>query len=109
MGQLVELEKRMAELKTLAEVYVVNVDTPENSRLLKQKTGTSLPVLLDNDLAVSRRYDMHSRPGMPMGGMRGIPTMGFVLIDGKGVVRMQRARLYFGRDAELMLRTLRSS
>lgn len=98
----------MAELKGLAEVYVVNVDTPERSRFLKQQTGTSVPVLLDNGLAVSRRYDMHARPGVPMGGMRGVPAMGFVIIDGQGVVHLQRSHLYFGRDVDMMLKKLKS-
>jgi hypothetical protein len=42
-----------------------------------------------------------------MGGMRGVPAMGFVIVDGRGIVRMQRSHLYFGRDAELMLDTLK--
>jgi len=108
MSQLVELEKQMTELNAAAAVYVVNVDTPEKSRWLKQQTGTSVPVLLDNDLVVSRRYDMHARPGVPMGGMRGVPAMGFVIVDGKGIVRMQRSHLYFGQDAALMIRELKS-
>lgn len=108
MSQLVELEKRMAELQELASAYIVNVDTPEQSRWLKQRTGTRVPVLLDNGLAVSRRYDMHARPGVPMGGMRGVPAMGFVIVDGNGVVRLQRSHLYFGQDADLMVRTLKS-
>ncbi|MBI4083663.1 MAG: redoxin domain-containing protein [Candidatus Lambdaproteobacteria bacterium] len=109
MTQLVELEKSMAALRQLAEIYVVNVDTPENSRMLKRLTGISVPVLLDsNALAVSRRYDMHARPGVPMGGMRGVPAMGFVIVDGRGIVRVQRSHLFFGQDAELMLKTLRS-
>lgn len=108
MSQLGELEGRMAELKALAEVYVVNVDTPEQSRWLKQRTGTRVPVLLDNGLAVSRRYDMHARPGVPMGGMRGVPAMGFVIVDGAGIVRAQRSHLYFGQDVDRMIRTLKS-
>jgi peroxiredoxin len=108
MSQLVELEGRMAELKTLAQVYVVNVDTPKQSRWLKQRTGSSVPVLLDNGLAVSLRYDMHARPGVPMGGMRGVPAMGFVIVDGNGIVRMQRSHLYFGQDADLMIEQLKS-
>lgn len=108
MSQLVELEKRISELKALAEVYVVNVDSPERSRFLKQRTGTSIPVLLDNGLAISRRYDMHARPGVPMGGMRGVPAMGFVIIDGQGIVHMQRSHLYFGQDVDLMLNKLKS-
>lgn len=110
MSQLVKLEQRMADLRSLAEVYVVNVDTPEHSRLLKLETGTSVPVLLDNDnLRVSRSYDMHARPGVPMGGMRGVPAMGFVIVDEDGVIRMQRSHLYFGRDADLMISTLKST
>lgn len=110
MSQLVELAPRMDELKNLAQVYVVNVDSPENSRMLKQRTGTSVPVLLDNDnLRVSRSYDMHARPGVPMGGMRGVPAMGFVIVDEEGVIRMQRSHLYFGRDADLMINTLQST
>jgi peroxiredoxin len=108
MSQLVELEGRMAELKDRAQVYVVNVDRPEHSRLLKQQTGTSVPVLLDNGLAVSRRYDMHARPGVPMGGMRGVPAMGYVIVDGTGIVRAQRSHLYFGQDAERMIETLKA-
>lgn len=108
MSQLVELEKRMSELRALADVYVVNVDTPENSRMLKLRTGTSVPVLLDNGLAVSRSYDMQARPGVPMGGMTGVPAMGFVIVDGKGIVRMQRSNLYFGQDADRMLKKLQA-
>ncbi len=98
----------MAELKALAQVYVVNVDTPENSRRLREYTGVSVPVLLDNGLRVSRSYDMHARPGVPMGGMTGFPAMGFVVIDDTGIVRLQRSRLYFGRDADLIIDTLKS-
>jgi alkyl hydroperoxide reductase subunit AhpC len=108
MSQLVELEPRFPELQSLAQVYVVNVDTPESSRLLKWRTGISAPVLLDNGLAVSRSYDMHARPGVPMGNMRGVPAMGFVIIDANGIVRVQRSHLYFGRDASLMIDTLKA-
>jgi hypothetical protein len=43
-----------------------------------------------------------------MGGMHGVPAMGFVIVDGKGIVRRQRSHLYFGQDAALMLDTLKS-
>ena len=108
MSQLVELEKRMAELEELSEVYVINVDTPEDSRMLKQQTGTSVPVLLDHGLNVAKSYDMHIRPGVPMGGMQGVPAMGFVIVDAGGIVRVQRSHLYFGQDVDLMLKTLKS-
>ena len=106
MAQLVELETSMKNLRELAEVFVINVDTPGKSRRLKKGTGISVPVLLDNGLKVSQKYDMHSRPGLPMGGMRGIPTMGFVIFDGKGIIQTQRAHMYFGRDAEYIMRVL---
>ncbi len=106
MLQLVELERSMKGIQELAEVFVINADTPLKSRGLKEGTGISVPVLLDNDLKVSKNYDMHSRPGLPMGGMRGIPTMGFVIFDGKGIIQTQRAHMYFGRDAEYIKRTL---
>jgi peroxiredoxin len=106
--QLGELEKRMAEITTLAKVYVINVDIPDNSRWLKEHTKIRVPVLLDNDLRVTRMYDMHSRPGLPMGGMTGIPTMGFVVIDKEGIIRKMRAHIYFGRDADYMLDQLKN-
>jgi peroxiredoxin len=81
----------------------VNVDSPDNSRWLKESTGISVPVLLDNDLRVSRSYDMDSQAGRPMGGMTGVPTMGFVLIDGEGIIRAMRAHIYFGRDAQWVI------
>lgn len=108
MAQLVKLEHSMETLKMLAEVVVVNVDTPQNSRLLKHQTGISVPVLLDENLRVSRRYDMHARPGVPMGGMRGFPAMGFVIVNREGEIRVQRSHLYFGFDAPLMIETLRA-
>ena len=103
MIQLGELEKRLSEITALADVYVVNVDIPDNSRWLKEFTKISVPVLLDNDLAVSRAYDMHSQPGRPMGGMTGVPTMGFVLVDGDGVIRSMRAHIYFGQDTQWVI------
>lgn len=108
MIQLGELEKRMDEITALAELVVINVDHPDNSRWLKEFTGISVPVLLDNDLRVARRYDMHSRPGLPMGGMTGVPTMGFVVIDAAGIVRDMRAHINFGQDADYLIETIQS-
>jgi alkyl hydroperoxide reductase subunit AhpC len=99
----------MAELTALANVFAVNVDIPDNSRWLKELDKITVPVLLDNDnLKVVRMYDMDSQPGRPMGGMRGVPTMEFVLIDGEGVIRKMRANIYFGRDADYLIRVLKT-
>ena len=96
----------MAEIREVADVYVVNKDIPDNSRWLKDVSKISVPVLLDNDLKVTKTYDMHSRPGLPMGGMQDIPTMGIVIIDGEGTIRKMRTHIYFGQDADYILRVL---
>ena len=97
----------MDEITALAKVYIVNVDVPDNSRWLKEYTHIQVPVLLDNDLRVARLYDMHSRPGLPMGGMSGVPTMGFVIVDKDGIIRKMRANINFGGDTDYILNQLR--
>lgn len=93
----------MNALQQQADVYVINSDTPENSRRLKQITGISVPVLLDRELAVARQYDLLPKPGQPMGGMSGVAQMGFVIADADGTIRVQRADLEFGQHASQML------
>ena len=75
---------------------------------MRQLSGTTLPILYDEDLEVAGQYDFLPKPGQPMGGMNGIPQMGFVIIDAQGVIRAQRVDIYFGRDAEQMLEMLES-
>lgn len=88
-------------------MYVINSDTPEDSRRLKQIAGDHVPILLDRDLAVARQFDMLPKPGQPMGGMRGVAQMGFVIVDASGVVQVQRADIQFGSHAGQMLEILR--
>lgn len=38
-----------------------------------------------------------------MGGMSGIPQMGFVIIDAQGMIRAQRVDIYFGNNANQIL------
>lgn len=90
-----------------AEVYVVNRDTPEESRQLKQISGISVPVLLDPRLAIARQYDFLPKPGQPMGGMTGVSQMGFVIIDAGGTIRVQRVDIHFGQHAGQMLEIVR--
>ncbi len=80
MQQLGELQKSADALGQQADVYVINRDSPEDSRQLKQISGISLPVLLDPQLTVARQYDMLPKPGQPMGEMSGVAQMGFVVI-----------------------------
>jgi peroxiredoxin len=89
------------------DVYVINGDTPEDSRRLRQLTRIAVPVLLDPSLDVARRYDLLPKPGQPMGGMRGVAQMGFVIVDAGGTIRVQRADVNFGRHAGQMLEILR--
>ncbi len=98
-----ELQHSAAPLRQSADVFVLNRDTPEESRRLLQITGVSFPVLLDRDLAVARQYDLLPKPGQPMGGMRGVAQMGFVVVDPQGVIRVQRADILFGQHAGQIL------
>ena len=86
---------------------MINRDTPEDSRQLKQISGISLPVLLDPQLTVARQYDMLPKSSQPMGEMSGVAQMGFVVIDAHGTIRMQRADIYFGHHASQILEILR--
>lgn len=104
--QLGELEKKLAGLREQAEVLVINRDTPEESRRLRQATGFSGLILLDPRLEAVRQYDMDVKPGQPMGGMRGLPQMGYVIVDATGRIRVQRVDLYFGQHADEILALL---
>ncbi len=42
-----------------------------------------------------------------MGGMMGVAQMGFVIVDGRGTIRVQRADIYFGRHAGQIAEILR--
>ncbi len=106
MEQLGELQKTAEVLSRQADVYVIDGDTPEQSREVKQTTGITLPVLLDRDLTVRRQYDMLPKEGQPMGMMQGVGQMGFVIVDASGIVRVQRVDTHFGEDADQMLQIL---
>jgi len=105
--QLGQLQQSVSALEKQAHVYVINSDTPDDSRRLKRITETTLPVLLDRRLDVARRYDFRPKPGQPMGGMMGVAQMGFVIADARGVIRVQRVDIYFGQHAGQMLEILR--
>ena len=107
MQQLVELQKSADELRRRADVFVVNRDTPDDSRRLKRITGVSLPVLLDRELQVARSYDMLPKSSQPMGMMSGVAQMGFVVVDGRGTIRLQRVDVSFGTHANQILEIVR--
>ena len=107
MQQLVELQKSADQLRAASDVFVINNDTPEDSRRLKRTIGLSLPILLDRDLQVARSYDMLPKPNEPMGMMSGVAQMGFVIVDRGGVIRLQRVDTRFGDHAGQILEILR--
>ncbi len=94
-------------IRTEADPYVINSDAPAASRQLKAMSGINVPVLLDPSLAVARQYDLMPKPGQPMGGMAGVAQMGFVIVDRRGIIRVQRADIYFGRHAGQIAEILR--
>jgi len=51
---------------------------------------------------------MQLRPNWPMGMMGRFAEMGFVVVDGKGIIRAQRVDLNFGQTAIQMIPLLRS-
>jgi peroxiredoxin len=89
----VELEKSTAALKAIAEAYVVNPDTPENSKRVRETARLSIPILLDPGYTVAKMFDLPGS-GRPMSGL-----VGFVVIDGKGIIRVQRVDIDFGAHA----------
>ena len=107
MQQLGELQKSADQLRAASDVFVINSDTPEDSRRLMRTIGLSLPVLLDRDLQVARSYDMLPKPNEPMGMMSGVALMGFVIVNRGGVIRLQRVGTHFGDHASQMLEILR--
>lgn len=94
-------------IRTAADIYVINSDAPAASRQLKAISGISVPVLRDPALAVVQQYDFLPKPGQPMGGMMGVAQMGFVVVDGRGTIRVQRVDIYFGRHASQIAEILR--
>lgn len=81
----------------MADVYVINPDTPENSRLVRARTGITVPILLDPKYSGAATYDL-AGDGRPMSGL-----VGWVVVDAGGIVREQRVDVEFGRHTAQML------
>ena len=103
MAQLGELQTSVQTLTEQADVYAINRDQPEQTVQVRQGSGTTLPILYDQELIVAGQYDFLPQQGQPMGGMAGIPQMGFVIIDAQGLIRAQRVDIYFGDNAGQIL------
>lgn len=97
LQQLGELQKKLRQFEQAgAQVIGISVDSGAQAVQVVQTTGATFPILTDADLNVTRQYDMQLRPEWPMGGMGPFPEMGFVVVDGKGMIRAQRVELEFG-------------
>lgn len=84
----------------------ISIDTGEQARQVVQQTGATFPLLSDPDLSVTKQFDMQLREGWPMGGMGNFPEMGYMIVDGNGIIRAQRVEIYFGEAAPQILRWL---
>ena len=85
----------------------ISIDTGDQARQVVQETGATFPLLSDPDLSVTTQFDMQLRDGWPMGGMGAFPEMGYVIVDGKGIIRAQRVDVYFGEAGAQILKWLK--
>lgn len=103
------MEKRIGEFQSVGSLVAVGYDTPESLKQTQAGSGASFPLLSDINLIVTRKYDMQLRPGWPMAGMGDIPEMGYVIVDGQGLIRLQMVDIYFGDHAEDILTAMRAA
>jgi peroxiredoxin len=96
------LAKRAEELKGLAEVVAVSTDNILDQQKLNQLLGGAFPLLSDPGLQVISAYQMRHQMGSETVG-----NMGYVIIDGRGVVRKIAVDPLFGRHADAILGSLR--
>ena len=85
----------------------INPDTGDQAQQVLQRIGATFPLLSDPDLSVTTQFDMQLRAGWPMGGMGAFPEMGYVIVDGKGIIRAQRVDVYFGDAGPQILKWLK--
>lgn len=96
-----ELVPKVSAIQALAELYVINPDTPENSREVRAKSGITVPILLDPPYSGAASYDLLGQD-RPMGG-----RVGYAVIDAQGIVREERVDIDFGTNAGRILEALR--
>lgn len=90
-------------MESLAEVVAISVDPPSESQKLDQLLGKAFPLLRDENLRVIKPYGMEHNMGGDIVG-----NMGYVIIDGKGVVRAQTIDPVFGQNASKIIQTLKA-
>lgn len=80
---------------------MINPDTVENNRTVREMSRLSIPILLDPNYSVARMYDLPGQ-GWPMRGL-----VGFVIMDKRGIIRVQRVDIDFGSHAPQIVQILR--
>jgi peroxiredoxin len=103
------LEKRIGEFQAVGDLIAVGYDTPETLKQTQAGSGASFPLLADRDMTVTRMYDLQLRPDWPMGGMGDIPEMGYVIVGADGLIKLQRVDLYFGDNANGILKMMKGN
>ena len=98
------MQKQIAQFEQAgAQVIGISIDSGAQAAQVVQRTGATFPILADPDLKVTTQYDMQLRPEWPMGMMGQFPEMGFVIVDGQGIIRAQRVDMQFGNGAIQLL------
>ena len=82
-------------------------DSVETLKETQAGSGATFPLLADREMVVTRLYNMQLRPDWPMGGMGDVPAMGFVVVGGDGVIKVQRVDLNFGSHASDILKIMK--
>jgi len=100
------LEKKIGDLRPLADVIAVGADTATSIRQTQSSSKASFPLLRDPNLKVAMMFDMRLRPNWPMGMMGDLPEMGYVIVDANGIIRAQRVDLNFGDHVNEMMMLL---
>jgi len=87
----------------LAEVVAISTDPPSESNKLNQLLNGVFPLLGNPDLKVINAYQMrHQMGGETLG------NMGYVIIDGAGLVRELVVNPLFGQDAGKIIESLKA-
>lgn len=89
-------------MKLLAAVVTISVDEPQDLQKTTQLLGGVFTMLTDPNLEVIRAYQMEHQMGGDIVG-----NMGYVIIDGQGLVRKMEVDPIFGRHADAILGSLR--
>ncbi len=80
----------------------ISVDSPQESRKLDQLLGGAFTLVSDPKLRVIRPFLMEHQMGSET-----VANMGYVIIDGQGLVRKITVDPLFGRHADIIIQALK--